>query len=174
MIIGALGWRFGVRRSLLNVERDGTHFPTVSGSNLLRQELTFPQDFIGDLNILFVPFYQRQQLVVNTWLPFAQATEAQFDGVAYYELPTIDEMPLPNRTFINEGMRAGIPDPLSRERTVTLYIDTATFMRAADMPTKDDVYTLLVNRDGEIVWRTTGNFDEAKGAALHAAIEANR
>ena len=119
-----------VRRSRLEVGSDSVQFPTVSGFNLNRQELEFPRDFRGDLNLLFVPFLQPQQFVVNTWIPLADELEAIFPELAYYELPTIDTLPALSRTFINEGMRAGIPNAKARERTITLYVDTARFMRA--------------------------------------------
>ena len=167
-------WHLSPNQSLLEVSRDEFHFPTVSGFYLNRQEFSFPQDLSGELNILFVPFLQSQQLVVNIWIPFAQETEAAFPGVVYYELPTVDEMPTLSRMFVNEGMRAGIPDETARERTVTLYINTEKFMDATDIPGKDKVHVLLVNRNGDILWRTTGQFDEAKGESLLGAIEANR
>jgi hypothetical protein len=155
----------------LEVGSDSVQFPTVSGSNLNRQEFEFPRDFRGDLNLLFVPFLQPQQVVVNTWLPFADTLEASVLRFAYYELPTIDELPALSRTFINEGMRAGIPDASARERTVTLYISTARFMQALGIPSKNEVHVLLVDRRGGILWRTTGSFDEAKGSELAGAIE---
>lgn len=161
-----LAWRVGVRQSRLIINSDDVHFPTVSGFNLDRQEFEFPQDFAGDLNLLFIPFLQHQQSTVNTWIPFAQELEASFPGVAYYELPTIDEMPMMARTFVNEGMRAGIPDQTARERTITLYIDTARFMQSTDIPNKNEVHILLVNRSGEILWRTTGDYDSQKGQYL--------
>jgi hypothetical protein len=159
-----------VRRSRLEVGSDYVQFPAVSGSNLNRQELEFPRDFRGDLNLLFVPFLQPQQVVVNTWIPFADSLEASVPGFAYYELPTINELPALSRTFINEGMRAGIPNAKARERTVTLYIDLASFMRALGIPSKNEVHVLLVDRRGGILWRTTGIYDEAKGSALTGAI----
>ena len=160
-----------VRRSRLEVGSDRVQFPTVSGSNLNRQEFEFPREFRGDLNLLFVPFLQFQQTIVNTWIPFGDKLESAFPALAYYELPTIDELPALSRTFINEGMRAGIPNARARERTVTLYIDMARFMRALDIPTKNEVHVLLVDRQGgTIVWRTTGSFDAAQGRALAQAI----
>lgn len=173
-VFSGLLWRLAPDQSVLEVSREDVHFPTVSGFNLNRQEYTFPQDFAGELNILFVPFLQRQQLIVNTWIPFAQETEAAFPGVVYYELPTIDEMPSLSRMFVNEGMRAGIPDETARERTVTLYIDTGEFMETTDIPGKDEVHVLLVNRSGDILWRATGRFDESTGETLLRVIEANR
>ena len=163
-----------VRRSRLEVGSDSVQFPTVSGFNLNRQEFEFPRDFRGDLNLLFVPFLQPQQFIVNTWIPLANELEAVFPELAYYELPTIDTLPTLSRTFINEGMRAGIPNAKARERTITLYVDTARFMRAVGIPTKNDVHILLVDRRGGTLWRTTGSFDEAKGSALATAIETYR
>ena len=40
-------------------------FPQVSGSNLLRERLSLPQDFKGQFNLLFVPFQQWQQMEVD-------------------------------------------------------------------------------------------------------------
>ena len=160
-----------VRQSRLQINSREIHFPTVSGFNLERRELEFPRDFAGELNLLFVPFLQRQQLTVNTWIPFAQELEGAFPGMVYYELPTIDEMPMLSRTFINEGMRAGIPDPKARQRTVTLYIDTREFMRVTGIPGKEDVHILLVDRQGNILWRTTGDFSTMKGEELILAIQ---
>lgn len=172
-VIFVLLWRLVPGRSLLNVTRRDVHFPTVSGANLNRQRFVFPRDLAGELNILFVPFLQQQQAVVDTWIPFARETEEAFPRIAYYELPTIDERPALTRLFVNEGMRAGIPDQQARERTVTLYIDLGRFMAATAIPGKDEVHTLLVNREGDILWRTTGVFDPGKGDGLLAVIRTN-
>jgi hypothetical protein len=170
LLLGGVVWYVAPNKSVLEINRQEVHFPTVSGFNLNREEFIFPQDLAGELNILFVPFLQRQQSIVNTWIPFAQETEAVYPSVIYYELPTIDEMPSLSRMFVNEGMRAGIPDETARERTVTLYIDTSEFMEVTDIPGKDEVHILLVNRSGDILWRTTGRFDETKGETLVGAI----
>ncbi len=171
LVLGAFWlFRVGVKLSMFNPTRDTVHLPTVSGQNLMRQEMTFPADFAGEVNIVFIAFLQEQQRIVNTWVPFAQQMETENTNVAYYEFPTLWEMSPLRRTFLNEGMRAGIPDPTSRERTITLYLDLQGFMAATDIPSRSEMHTLLVNRNGDILWRTTGRFDEEKGAALAAAI----
>ena len=156
------------------VLRESAHFPVVSGFNLNRQEFTFPRDFDGDYNLVIVPFQQYQQQIVNTWIPFAQEVEASFPGFIYYELPTINEMPVLSRTFINEGMRAGIPDQTARERTITLYLNKETFKTALDITTEEDIFLFLVDRDGEILWRTTGAYTAEKGEDLLQLIQDQR
>lgn len=148
-------------------------FPTVQGANLLRQSITLPDDFAGELNIVLIPFQQWQQTVVDGWIPTAQQLETDFPGVFYYELPTIQRMNFLSRTFINEGMRAGIPNNKTRQRTITLYLDKQKFRQALDLPDESTIYLLLVDRQGQVLWRAEGGYDPQKAAALREAIAAH-
>jgi hypothetical protein len=169
-----LVWRIAPAKSRLQVLQSGPYFPVVSGFNLNRQEFEFPRDFERELNLVIVPFQQYQQNTVNTWLPAVQEIETAFPGFIYYEMPTIYEMPVLSRTFINEGMRAGIPDQTSRERTITLYLNKAEFKSALEIPNEEDIFLFLVNRDGEILWRTTGAYSAEKADELVQVMEAVR
>jgi hypothetical protein len=145
-------------------------FPTVSGSNLQRNKLTLPQDFQGELNLVLIAFHQWQQRQVDTWIPFARQLEKDHPAVRYYELPTIQRLNTLARTFINEGMRAGIPDLVARERTITLYLDKKAFREALQLPGEDDIHVLLLDRQGRVLWRAEGAFTPDKGESLAAAI----
>jgi hypothetical protein len=67
-------------------------------------------------------------------------------------------------------MRAGIPDPKARDRTVTLYLDKQDFRKTLDMPDEDRIYVLLVSKDGEVLWRARGDYSADKEGSLRAAI----
>ena len=146
-------------------------FPEVHGSNLHRQKLILPADLQGELNILFLPFYQWHQNLVDGWVPLARQLEEKLPGVAYYELPVIRSMNALSRTFINEGMRAGIPDPLSRERTVTLYLDKDDFRSKLEIPHEETIHILAVDRAGDVIWRAEGAYTAEKGAQLTGALQ---
>jgi len=141
-------------------------FPTVSGSNLLREKLTLPRDFQGRFNLVFIPFEQWQQMEVDSWMTLAKELEEQFDDLVYYELPTIQSRNILYKTFINEGMRAGIPDPKTRERTITLYLDKSDFRAALDMKDEEHIYILLVDRQGKEFSRRRGPYSRDGEAAL--------
>jgi len=175
LVIGGIAayMKISPSKSRLQVADDET-FPVVSGFNLNRQELVFPRDFEGKLNLVIVPFQQPQQAVVNTWIPFAQELELKVPGFMYYELPTIYEMPSFSRTFINEGMRAGIPDQTARERTITLYLDKEAFKSGLGISSEDEISLFLVDGDGKIYWRSSGGYTEAKAGELQAVLEENR
>ena len=146
-------------------------FPTVKGSNLLRQKLTLPQDFKGKLNLVFIPFLQWQQSEVDSWVPWINEMEEKYPGFMYYELPTIENRNIVYQMFINEGMRAGISNPLTRERTITLYLKKEGFQQALDMPDEEHIYNLLLDNQGNILLRMRGPFTKEKGEEFASFIE---
>jgi len=146
-------------------------FPTVTGSNLLRQKLTLPRDFQGELNVVFVAFQQWQQMEVDSWVPLLKELEAQTKGLYYYELPTIQSRNVFFRTFINEGMRAGIPNQTSRERTITLYLNKAAFRRNLEMHDEDHIYILIADRLGNVLFTTRGSYNPEAAENLHQTIQ---
>jgi hypothetical protein len=149
-----------------------TKFPEVMGTNLARQPFTLPGDLEGSLNVLMVAFKQHHQEDVNTWLPLAQDLAVENDQVRYYELPTIARMNPISRSVVDNGMRAGIPDPVARHTTITLYLDKPAFMRSLDIPTDDQIHVLLVDREGNVLWRIAGRHTDAAEASLRSAIAA--
>lgn len=176
LVIGGIAayMKISPAKSTLQVTGDEAKFPVVSGFNLNRQELVFPRDFKGNFNLVIVPFQQSQQAVVNTWIPFAQKMELDVPGFMYYELPTIYEMPSFSRTFINEGMRAGIPDQTARERTITLYLDKQVFKSGLNISSEDEISLFLVDGEGKIYWRNSGGYSESKASELQAVLEEHR
>jgi len=148
-------------------------FPGVTGTNLLRQKLTLQVIRQGELNILFIAFQQWHQAWVDSWVPTARQLEQVFPGVQFYELPVIWKMNRFSQTFINGGMRAGIPNRTTRQKTITLYTDKGAFRQALDLPNEESIYVLVVDRQGNVLWRTEGAYSEEKGEALKKAIQEN-
>jgi hypothetical protein len=145
-------------------------FPTVNGSNLLREKLTLPRDFQGRFNLVFIAFEQWHQMEVDSWMALAKELEEQFDGLAYYELPTIQSRNTLFKMFINEGMRAGIPNPKTRERTITLYLDKADFRSALGMVDEEHIYILIVDRQGNEFFRARGPYSREGDVAVRQAL----
>ena len=146
-------------------------FPTVIGTNLLREKLTLPQDFQGKLNLLFIVFEQWQQTEVNSWMDLARELEVQINDLVYYELPTIETRNSLYKLYINEGMRVGIPNLKSRERTITLYLDKAKFLSSLDVKGEEHIFVLLVDQQGKEFFRTRGPYIPEKEAALRKTLE---
>ena len=66
------------------------------------------------------------------------------------------------------------PNPVARERTITLYLDKDEFRQALQLPHEDDIYVLLLDRQGQVLWRAEGAFTPEKGESLAAQFQAWR
>ena len=132
-------------------------FPEVFARNLNRRPMSFPQDFPGRYTIAL--------------MPFVQVLEKLYPEIGYIELPVVYKMPPFRQFLLNEGMRAGIPDSKARERTSTLYLDKADFMRTLNINNQDQIQVLLLSESGEVVWRELGIFTREKGKSLTHLIQ---
>ena len=146
-------------------------FPTVKGSNLAGKEFTLPADFEGELNVVALAFQMWHQNEVNTWMPLFEQMEHQVPGLRAYELPVLRSMNRVSQWMIDQGMRGGIPDLATRSRTITLYTDKDRFRQALDLSSEDHITILLVDRRGEVMFRTQGAYRPDTAKELAGAVE---
>ncbi len=149
-----------------------TYFPFIESKNLEGRKFELPRELKGMLNVVIMAFRREQQLLVDGWLAFLDDIVAKYRDVEYYELPTISRSFLLFRWMIDGGMRSGIPDKSSRERTITLYINKKPIKRQLNIPNEDTIYIFLIKRN-EIIWRTDGAFTVQKGETLDKLIKDN-
>jgi len=146
-------------------------FPRVEGKNLEGRQFSLPADFEADFNVVLVAFRREQQADVDSWLPFLRERKVADRGIRVYELPTLNRSYRLMRGFIDGGMARGIPEKATREATITLYIDKAPFKQALAISMEDRIVTLIVARDGRVLWRADGRFTPASGAELAAVLD---
>ncbi|TXT62481.1 MAG: hypothetical protein BAJALOKI3v1_570019 [Promethearchaeota archaeon] len=131
-------------------------FPEVEGDNLERRHFKLPYDLEGDLNLVIIPFKRIQQSLVDEWTYALHPIYAQYDFLYLYEIPTLSSGYRFVSFMIDGGMRAGIPDRETRNHTITLYINKTKFKKALNINTEDTIYIMLLDKTGEIIWRTEG------------------
>ncbi|MEO8395567.1 MAG: hypothetical protein ABI700_21410, partial [Chloroflexota bacterium] len=131
-------------------------FPTLAAENLEGRGLTLPGDLEGAYNLVVVTFQQRQQIEVETWLPLLHRLCAHYDDLRYYLLPTIQLLPDCQHHFFDMGRSFRLYGQNAREHTLPLYVDINDFNRALDIPTVSQIYTLLLDAKGRILWRASG------------------
>jgi hypothetical protein len=141
-------------------------FPTVTGSNLSGKRYNLPQDFEGQYNIVVVVYQRFQQSSVDTWGALLEQLARQYPDLRYYELPTLPNYGWLQKNIIDGGMRGGIPDNTVRSRTITLYIDVNKFNASLNLATLNDIYVLVTDRQGEVMWQTNGICTAPKADAL--------
>jgi hypothetical protein len=146
-------------------------FPQVAAVDLAKRPVTLPRDFLGQRNLVLIAFQRQQQKDVDTWLKHLKQFEDADPALRCYELPVIARVNPVARWFIENGMRGGISSQQQREHTITLYLDKGPFRAALGIADENQIHVLLLDRDGSILWRAEGIFDEKKAISLKEALE---
>jgi hypothetical protein len=111
--------------------------------------------------------------LIDEWLPFLDDLALRNPDLAFYELPTLNISYILVRGVIDGGMQAGIPDKNARERTITLYLNKKAFRKELDIPDEKTITVLLINKKGEVIWRTQGRFTNEKITDLENMVKEN-
>lgn len=147
------------------------HFPSVAAQNLARETFDLPGDFEGDFNLCLIAFQRWHQPLINSWIPLARHLEETHARFRYYEFPVIRSVNPLYQSFIDQGMRAGIPDRVARHKTITLYTDKAVFRQALEIHDEEDIHLRLIDRQGAVHWSQTGALTQEAANSLERTLE---
>lgn len=127
----------------------GQAFPTISGTSLEQEQVVMPEIFNEELTLLLVGYKQNSQFDIDRWLIGLDMTET---NIPVYELPTIQGMfPRMFSTFIDNGMRAGIPKPLWKG-VITVYQDGDRVQKFTGNENPNNARVLLIDQQGKILY----------------------
>jgi hypothetical protein len=147
------------------------NFPKVSGTNLEGRRFNLPNDFEGTLNVVVVAFRREQTALIEGWADNLEKIEREYQGTRYYELPVLSRSYSPLRWWIDGGMRAGITDSRSRNRTITVYTTKNTFKNVLAIVNEETIHIYLIDKSGKVQWQTEGEFTMEKQQQLQLVIE---
>jgi hypothetical protein len=149
MIIAMLLLLSACSTSYPNQAITGQAFPSVSGQNLEKESMTLPDDLKGEMALLLIGYKQDSQFDIDRWLIGLDMTETK---VAVYEVPTIQGLfPRMFSTFIDNGMRSGIPKPLWKG-VITIYKDGDQVQAFTGNEKPNNTRVVLLDAQGNVIY----------------------
>lgn len=146
-----------------------TTFPGIMSYSLDKAKVNLPQDLEGKLNLLLISFEPEQQKDVDTWLPVAQALQHSDFNFRWYRLPVAAKENFVFRWWENSSMRTDESDPETWHWIIPLYVNKDEFRHTLQIPNEHDVVALLVDKQGHVLWRSSGVMTPQKRLSLLAA-----
>jgi hypothetical protein len=137
-------------------------FPEIVGSNLENKEYLIPQDLAKEINLVIIAFKRFQQLSINQWVLHLEKLQKKYPNFEFYELPVLAQRNRPIQFWIDGGMRAGIADRRTRERTITIYINKQKLKEPLKIKSEDLIHLFLITRKGDIIWQEKGDISIEK------------
>ncbi len=153
------------------VPNQANHLPTVTGTDLMGEEQTFPNCLTKEKTILVVAFLQWQQVLCDEWYRNIEKEMKSNSNLAYYEVPTISELNPLTRWFIYRGMRGGITDEEMRRQVVTLHIDKEPFKKSLQIDTEQTVHVFVVDKTGKILLQQKGPWNDEKWSQVLGTLK---
>jgi hypothetical protein len=148
-------------------------FPKLSARNLEGLDVTVPDAFEGDRNIVLVAFQRHHQDLVDSWITWLEEHAAADPGLRFYELPTIGRIWAPVRNFIDGGMAAAIREPVVLRRTLTVYGDVSKLTAPLGIEDRSTIALFLVDRSDRVLWSGSGAFNPDTAEDLERALREN-
>jgi hypothetical protein len=144
--------------------------PTASGNALDGHAVILPRDLSQHATVLILGFTQHSQDATTEW---EKATRASFagTGVAYFDIPFLEDAPGFIRPMIVRSIRKQVPEIL-RPHFVPLSSGQAAWKQTVGFTSDaaNAAYVVLVDRNGEILWQTHQPYSPALFEQLsHAA-----
>ncbi|TDQ66575.1 hypothetical protein ATL17_0577 [Maritalea mobilis] len=152
-----------------SVSASAQQFPNIDTKDLNGRSLSLPADFNAERSLLLIAFEQEQQLQINTWLPFAEQLE-NAGQAKFYELPVLPSALRLMGGMIENGMRSGIPSQATRAKTLTLYTNVTRFRKNLGLGGKNEIYAVVIDRQGRILAVQSGAYSSAKAKQIRAAL----
>jgi hypothetical protein len=142
-------------------------FPDVSAKDLNKKPVSWPRDFNTDRTVLIFAYDRDQQDMVDSWV---KGLGLKTPGAAaWFEVPLINNPGKFVRSFIDNGMRRGIPTVEARAHVVTLYVKKKEFMKTMQLP-DEDVHVLVLDRSGKVVSRAKGIYTATSAQSISSAL----
>lgn len=149
----------------------GETFPSVTGESLAKQKVNIPSDFDSETTLLLLGFRHKSQFDIDRWLIGLDMTATNVD---VYEIPTLQGLfPVMFSTFIDDGMRKGIPKELWKG-VITVYEDGDKLQQFTGNVNPNNARVILIDRSGTVTFFHDQGFSVAALNNLKAQINQSK
>lgn len=143
--------------------------PSLMAKRLDQQPVTLPQGLPSDRTLALIAFSKNQHLEIESWIHGLQLRRDP--AINWLRMPVLqDPGHAQGRTAIENRLLARYASQDERERLVPVFTDRAAFIRAAGLNGPDYAYAVVLNRNGDVLARAEGLFNEDKASALRETL----
>jgi hypothetical protein len=165
----AVSLAFGLAIASPNDSSVMGRLPDFMAQTLLRQPVAVPQGLPSDRTLALITFQRGQHAQVESWI---QGLNLRNDpSITWMRMPVVNDPGTPvGRSAVENRLLKHYPADTERANLVPVFTDRASFVRSAGLGSTDQVYAVVVNREGEVLARVEGQFDADKAQTLRETL----
>jgi hypothetical protein len=143
--------------------------PTLTAKRLDQQLVTLPHGLPAERTLALVAFNRSQRGEIDSWI---QGLRLGHDpSIPWFKMPVFND---PGsevaRNDLQNQMLARHPAGADLSRLVPVFTDRDAFIRAAGLSGTEHAWVLVLNREGKVLARAEGLYNEAKAQALRETL----
>lgn len=145
--------------------------PSLAAKRMDQQMIVLPQGLGADRTLALVAYTRTQRAEIDSWV---QGLHLDQDStIPWIRMPVLnDPGDDGKRTAIENLILERHPEATDRSRLVPVFTNREAFIRAAGVSGTEHASVLVLNRDGKILARAEGLYDEDKAQALRETLMA--
>jgi hypothetical protein len=145
--------------------------PTLAAKRPDQQRMLLPQGLPAERTLALVAFQRGQRSEIQSWIDGLRLEEDR--TISWLRMAVLND---PGNEQAREAIEARMSERLNsgadRSRVVRVFTDRDAFVRAAGLTSAEHAWVLVLNRDGKVLARAEGAFDEDKAHALRQTLQA--
>lgn len=143
--------------------------PTLTAKRLDQQRVVLPQGLQADRTLALVGFNRTHGAEIQSWIRGFRLD--QDPTIAWFKMPVLNDPGTEQaRNQVENILLARHPAETDRSRLVPVFTNREAFLRAAGLSGMEHAWVLVLNRDGKVLARAEGEFDEDKAQALRETL----
>lgn len=168
--LAAAGLAFMLAFAAPNERRVMGRLPAFMAQTLDHQRLVaVPAGLHADRTLVLITFQKDQRGHIDSWI---QGLNLKNDpSIAWLRMPVLGEPGnAAARSAVVSKLLRHYPEAAERAKLVPVFADKTGFIRSAGLGSTDQVYAVVINREGEVLARAEGQFDADKAQALRETL----
>ncbi|MDI1275008.1 hypothetical protein [Polaromonas sp.] len=176
---GSVAWLLAVSAALalaLAAPNDTSvmgQLPSFMARTLAQQTMAVPGGLPAERTLALITFRSSQRAHIDSWI---QGLNLHADpSITWLRMPVLDD---PGSTLARNAIETKLlrsyPADAERTRLMPVFTDRERFVRSAGLRGTDEVYAVVINRQGDVLARAEGAFDADKADKLRETLQPDR
>ena len=147
--------------------------PAINAKRLDQQPIVLPGQLPAERSLALVAYTRHQRGEIQSWV---RGMRLESDAaIAWFRLSVINDPGSESaRSVVEQKLLERHPRDTDRSRLVPVFTNRDAFARAAGVSGTEHAAVLVVDRDGHVLARAEGAYDEAKAQALRETLRVTR
>lgn len=143
--------------------------PALTAQHIDQRRVVLPRGLATDRALALVAFSREHRSDVDSWI---QGLRLEHDSaIPWFKMPVLNDPGSADaRSLIESQLRARHPSDSARARLLPVFTNREAFVRAAGLSGAGQASVLVLDRQGKVLARAEGRFDQNKAQALRETV----